>query len=198
MIKAIVFDVGGVLLDNAWPAMLEHYTTHLNVEQGRFVEVYEDIVNEWQSGSIREEVFWERMCRRLERNMPKSESLWLDGFKKAYKEKDDVFKLIKSLKEKGYKIGLLSNTEVPIMHFLIEKQYQHFDVFIYSCGIGLIKPDREIYEETAKQLTVLPEETIFIDDKEENVEGAKKIGMIGVQFKDAKQLENMLHTLLKQ
>ena len=196
MIKAIIFDVGGVLIDYPWPKMIDHYLQYLDVDRKKLFAAMKQLNYEWQSGIIDESEYWNKIGRTLKTKLPQSESLWLEGFKKAYKEKDEIFILISLLKKKGYKIGLLSNTEAPVMNFLIEKQYEHFDVFIYSCAIGLVKPDRKIYEKTLKLLQVSPEEAIFIDDKEENVEGAKKIGIQGVLFKNSTQIENLLKSLL--
>ena len=91
MIKSIIFDVGGVLIDNPWPGMRSHYTKNLNVDEEKFDNVY--------------------------------------------REKEEIFSIIKSLKERRYKISLLSNTEIPVMHFIMEQKYEDFDVFIFSCDV---------------------------------------------------------------
>lgn len=182
MIKAIIFDVGGVLINNPWPGMREHYVKHLQVEEEHFEKAYAEVAQDWQKGKMGEKLFWQKMCDKLQRGLPKSESLWVDGFRSTYEEKTNIFELIKLLKKKGLLIGLLSNTEVPVMHFLIEKDYPDFDVFIYSCGVGKIKPDADIYHEMLAKLQIAPGEAIFVDDKLENVEGAQKVGMIGIQF----------------
>jgi putative hydrolase of the HAD superfamily len=196
LFNAVIFDVGGVLVDNPWPGMLNHYTTHLNVDKEHFQSAYDEVVEEWQMGEIHEKAFWEKMCSKLKVALPTSEDLWREGFKKTYKEKDEVFALIEKLKSKGYKIGLLSNTETTVMEFLIERQYKHFDVFVYSCGVGMAKPNRDIYEHTLEKMGIKAEEAIFIDDKQENIEGANAVGMKGVLFESPQQLEKILLELI--
>jgi epoxide hydrolase-like predicted phosphatase len=196
MIKAIIFDVGGVLVHNPWPAMRDHYTSHLNVDQERFQNAYDEIVEEWQKGSMPEKEFWEKMCKRLEIAMPESEDVWKKGFLHAYKENDQVFELIRTLKLQGFQIGLLSNTETSVMEFLIEKKYEHFDVFVFSCDVGMVKPYTDIYLHTVEKMGIKPSEAIFVDDKQENVDGAKAIGMKGITFMNAKQLEDTLNNLI--
>lgn len=196
MIKAIIFDVGGVLIDNPWPEMRSHYAKHLNVNEEKFDEVYREVVAEWQRGELSEKDFWKKMTKMLKTNMPRSESLWLDGFKATYREKEEIFNLIKSLKERKYKIGLLSNTEIPIMHFLVKQKYEHFDVFIFSCDVGVIKPDSEIYEAILKRLDVKPDKAVFTDDKEENIITATKLGIHGIQYKNSEQVISSLEKIL--
>lgn len=196
MIQAIIFDVGGVLIDHAWPGMIEHFITELKTDQQKLYKSMLEYIDDWQRGKIPESVFWERVCKKLNIDPPKTESLWLEGFKKAYKEKNEIFSLVKKLKLKGYKIGLLSNAEAPVMEYIIEKQYQDFDVSVFSCGSNMAKPDKEIYHDVLSKLQVQPEEAIFIDDAEENVTGANKVGMTGILFSSTKQIENLLSSLL--
>ena len=72
-----------------------------------------------------------------------------------------------------------------------------FDVIIISSEVGLIKPDPEMYLLTLDRLKVLPQEAIFIDDKENNVIGAQAVGMLGIQFKDSAQTLQEIDRILK-
>jgi len=196
MTKAIIFDMGGVLINDPWPGMLKHYLKHLKVSKEKFENAYDVTIDRWQTGRMSEVEYWQKMTEIMQVKMPTSESLWLEGFKSNYREKNGVFKLLEKLKKKGFKLALLSNTEVPIMEFLVDKQYKHFDVFIYSCQEKIAKPDKRIYIETVNRLGVEPHEAIFVDDKEENVTGAQKAGLTGIKFESPEQLEEMLDTLL--
>lgn len=195
MIQAIIFDVGGVLIDHAWPGMIDHFIKELKTNKEDLYKTMLEYIDDWQRAKISEKIFWQRVCKKLNIEPPETESLWFEGFKSAYKEKAEIFALIQKLKKKGYKIGLLSNAEAPVMEFIIKKQYPHFDVSVFSCGINMAKPDKEIYHEVLKRLGVKPEEAIFIDDAEENVTGANKVGMTGILFSSTKQIENLLSSL---
>ena len=61
-----------------------------------------------------------------------------------------------------------------------------------SGEIGMVKPDRDIFEHHTEVFGLTPEATLFIDDKAVNIEGAKAIGWHGIQFKNAAQLEQDL------
>jgi HAD superfamily hydrolase (TIGR01509 family) len=67
--------------------------------------------------------------------------------------------------------------------------YKSFKVVLFS---GLRKPDKRVYLEATRQLKVDPSHCIFIDDRSKNVEAAVEVGMVGIVFQDAKQVEREL------
>jgi putative hydrolase of the HAD superfamily len=97
--------------------------------------------------------------------------------------------LLKELK-KRYPLYLISNTNE--MHFNhIKSKYKilrHFKKTFPSHKMGHRKPEREIYEKVLAQIGLKPEETVFIDDVPQFVEGARKAGMRAVRFRNQKQL----------
>ncbi|MFH2040507.1 MAG: HAD-IA family hydrolase [Chloroflexota bacterium] len=90
---------------------------------------------------------------------------------------------IKQLR-RGYKIALLSNSFIGARKK--ENANYHFqeltDVIIYSHEVGLVKPDIAIYQMICDQLGMLPEETLFIDDEETNINAAHEFGMHTILF----------------
>jgi FMN phosphatase YigB (HAD superfamily) len=98
-----------------------------------------------------------------------------------------------NLKKNGYKVGFLSNTEIPTMNYFYENGYdRYFDVKIFSCVEKTVKPEGKIYLIALEKLKVKPQEAVFIDDKPKYVEGAKKVGINGILFKTAEQLRKEL------
>ncbi len=81
---------------------------------------------------------------------------------------------------------------MPPLNYFQEKGYKVFDAAIFSCVIGIKKPERGIYEITLNSLVVQPKEAIFIDDKEENIKGAEKVGIKTILFKSPGQLKKEL------
>lgn len=90
-----------------------------------------------------------------------------------------VLSWIDVLRQRGYPIGILSNLPFPMAGALRGTPgfMEHFDHVTFSCELGLFKPQAAIYEHSFRGLGVAPEETLFIDDKIENVEGARAMGM---------------------
>ena len=90
-----------------------------------------------------------------------------------------VLQWIKTLRENGLTIGILSNLPSPLADALrgTERFMEHFDHVTFSCELRLFKPQAAIYEHSFRGLRVAPEETLFIDDRQENVDGARAVGM---------------------
>ena len=143
-IKSIIFDWGGVLIDDPAPGLMQYCAKALNVSKEDYIKAHGKFADDFQKGLIREDIFWERMCSELNVPEPKIPSLWADAFKAAYVPRDDMFVMAASLQENGYKTTVLSNTEVPAMEYFHQLQYNMFDVLVFSCTEGVKKPDRKI------------------------------------------------------
>lgn len=91
--------------------------------------------------------------------------------------------LIAELKAAGYRLFVLSNMSKDYIEFLCEMPvFQHFEGEIISCEVGLIKPEREIYNLLLDRYNLVPEQTMFIDDRVENVEAAATLGIVPFHF----------------
>jgi epoxide hydrolase-like predicted phosphatase len=198
MIQAIIFDWGGVLIENPTPAMIQYFSTALGVDDRAINHAGDHLVLSFQKGSISEDTLWEEMCRLLKVQKPSSPSLWYDAFKKSYRPRAEMFSLATRLKSIGFRVGLLSNAEIPTMKFFKEQHYDMFEATIFSCAVGVSKPERRIYEITLDELQVLPYQSIFIDDREDFIDGAKKIGIQTIHFKSPSQVKAELSRLLKK
>jgi HAD superfamily hydrolase (TIGR01509 family) len=126
----------------------------------------------------------------------------LDIFDKHYIdvftcETEGIRDLILSLKSRGYRILGLSNWSSRV-YDVINK----FDIFnliedsLISKDVHQLKPNKDIYESFLNKFDVKAVECVFIDDKPENIEGCKTVGMNGIVFKNSKQLKQELDKLL--
>lgn len=139
-IRAIIFDLGGVLLEIDW----ERYR--------------EDQQSEFISEDLRPyEQFNPRMLALLKRLRP------------------------------VYKLAIISNAS---SRAVMERKFRLsllVDLLVFDDEEGVSKPDARIYLITLERLAVRPEETIFVDDKIENVEAARYLGMRAIHFQNARQ-----------
>ena len=92
-------------------------------------------------------------------------------------------KLIDELKAAGYKLYVLSNMSREFIDFLRkQKVYENFDGDVVSCEVGIVKPMHEIYDLLLERFDLDPAETIFIDDRKENVDAAAEKGIATFHF----------------
>jgi epoxide hydrolase-like predicted phosphatase len=203
-IKAVIFDWGGVLIDDPRPVLMRYCSKALGVPEDRYVTAHWKFAADFIKGLIGEDVFWTRVCGELNKPGPKVRSLWGDAFRAAYSPRPKVFAIASQLQKSGYKTALLSNTEVPAVEFFHQLQYDMFDVLVFSCEEGMMKPERKIYEITVERLDLPPllsceskkgGQAVFIDDRPENINGAKQAGLNTILFENIEQVKTDLARL---
>lgn len=196
MYKNIVFDLGNVLLSFNPREYLKN-----KISKDKIDEVYKAIFNseEWvmlDRGTISEK---DAIKNIIERN-----SVCRDDINLAFKDWYDILKPIEetvevliTLKENGYKIYYLSNFHELAFEEVTKKNkfFEIFDGGVVSYAEKLIKPEEAIYKLILDRYKLNPSETIFVDDVEVNVEGASKVGIKTILFKDAKELRTCLNDL---
>ena len=109
--------------------------------------------------------------------------------------------LIAELKKSGYRLFVLSNMSKEYINYLRKMPvYQYFEADVVSCDVGLIKPEREIYSLLLERFNLDPAQTMFIDDRKENVLAASELGITPFHFdrKNPEQSCNQIRELLKK
>ncbi len=195
-IKAVIFDWGGVLIDDPRPALMRFCAEAFAVPVDVYTQTHDKFLEDFQKGLIEEQIFWERVCKELKRPKPERNSLWGDAFRAAYSQRAEVFSFASGLHKKGYKTALLSNTEVPAMQMIQQLNYDMFDELIFSCAEGSAKPEKKIYDIVVGKLNLQPEQAVLIDDKAEFINGARQASLKGIVFKNLNQVKKELEKFL--
>jgi HAD hydrolase, family IA, variant 3 len=108
---------------------------------------------------------------------------------------EETLETMSWLRKEGIEIGLLSNA-LPNLADTGQTLAAEDKIFV-SYELGLLKPDKAIYQSVLAKLNAKPEEVIFIDDKRENVEAAKSLGINGIVF-DRNTISRQIKTLITQ
>ncbi len=194
-IKSVIFDWGGVLIDNPKPGLMQYCAKALRANREIYIEAHSKFADGFQKGTICEDEFWGKICSELNVPKPEVRSLWTEAFKAVYIPRTDVFSTAVRLQENGYRTAVLSNTEVPAMEYFHQQQYDMFDVLVFSCAEGIQKPDRKIYELTLEKLGSQPRQSVFIDDNPEYIGSAKEVGINAVLFENIDKVKEELKRL---
>lgn len=194
MIKAIIFDLGGVVLNHSFENSAELMSINFAVRMKTVKKLYEEVKEDWSLGKIT----INDVAKKFKYLLPKpiSSKDIINSWKKEHIVRvtinQDVVKIIDLLR-KNYQVILLSNTIDLHFNAIAEtKVYTHFDKILASYKLGFRKPDKKIFELTLSQINFKPKETVFIDDNIENVKGARSAGLNTIYFIDAADLAEKL------
>ena len=190
MIKAVIFDFGGVIKNRYPSSIIAAIFNVSSKEEKEFKEAMTSLFELFQKDLIKEEKFWQKISKVIKRPIPENCSERAREFyKNTYSLSSKMVSFVKDLKNKGIKTAVLSNT-TGFQAEVIRKfnGYNGFDLVVLSNEEKLRKPDPEIYILTIKRLELKPEECIFVDDKEENLIPAENLGMKTVLAKNPNQI----------
>jgi epoxide hydrolase-like predicted phosphatase len=183
MIRAVIFDWGGVLMRTDDPGFRRAWDARLGLEPGSVHRlVFESA--EWKrtlDGQITDAEFWAALGAKMNLAAETLVEFRRDFF--AGDQLDaELVALIRSLRPR-YKTALLSNFSAQLRQLLAQHDLMDaFDVIVISGEEGIVKPDVRVYQLTAQRLGVPPSECLFVDDFEENVAGARAAGMQTLHF----------------
>ncbi|MDP4039957.1 MAG: HAD family phosphatase [Candidatus Pacearchaeota archaeon] len=201
MIKAIVFDVGGVLeisyngKDNQ-RSVHGYVAKKIGVDLDSYFDIIGGVHEKSIDGRVTRKMMFEVMTRDFKISSKKLEKLYKNGFKKVFRSNKRMYSFAYNLKKKGYKIGILSDQWYLSKDALINpKKMKKFDFVIVSCDVKTRKPKPKIYRIALKKAKCKAGEMIFIDNREWNVEPAVRLGINGIVFEDNEQCFRALKKL---
>jgi HAD superfamily hydrolase (TIGR01509 family) len=189
MIKAIIFDLFGVLITDGFGTVLNE----VRQEDANKALSISEVVEKANRGEISTDVLRSTNAKTL--------GLTVDEYVYKIRSNETINQvLLDYIKElhKNYKIGLLSNVGKGGIAQRLSKEIldEHFDVVVASSDIGFAKPQAQAFEITADRLGVRYNQCIMIDDKVDYCVGANGVGMESIQYKNFEQFKKELAKFL--
>ncbi|MDN0064986.1 HAD family hydrolase [Bacteroides gallinaceum] len=206
MIKNVVFDFGGVIVDLDREQAVKAFV-HLGLtDAGHILDKYHQtgIFQELEEGKLREEDYREKLGQLCGRTLKREEvrQAWMSFVSGMNLRKLDY---ITELRKQGYRTFLLSNTNPYLMDYWARTPQftpsgksidTYFDKLYLSFEMRCMKPGMDIFKKMLEDARMQPEETLFIDDSITNIESGKKAGMNTLCVSNLsdwrKQVDNLL------
>lgn len=187
VIKNIVFDLGGVIMTLDPAEALRRFKALGLSDAERYLDAYTQsgIFGNLEEGKITAEDFRSKLSSLTghELTFDECKHAWL-GYRKDVPQRN--LDLLKELRAKGYRLILLSNTNPFMMDWALSSEFDgkgsslndYFDALYLSYRLGIMKPAPDFFRQVLDNESILPEETLFVDDGPRNVEAAGKLGFI--------------------
>ena len=192
MIKNIILDIGGIILDDG----KENLRKYLQVSKEETEKLYKIVYGskgfrQYLLGYINLEECMNLVISENQEYKDYIEKMLLkSNLKDIVPIKSDVLQVIRKLKER-YKIYFLSNITKETYEY-IEEILNEFDGGIYSFKVHLCKPNPEIYKKLLYTYYLKKEESIFFDDRQRNVDIGNKIGIKSIKFNTEQDILDVL------
>jgi putative hydrolase of the HAD superfamily len=195
-ITHVFFDIGGVLGTNGWDREQRKAAQHFNLDLAELEDRHDESVATLEQGRIGLDEYLRCAIFYRPRSFdPEEFKQYMRAQSAPFPETID---LARTLARTGrYRLMTINNESAELNRYRLE----HFglrDIFITffsSCWVGVLKPALRIYEVSLAMSQAEPEGSVFIDDRERNLEPARTLGMQTIRYTDALQLRQELASL---
>ena len=195
-VTAIFWDIGGVLLTNAWDrAGRSRAVEHFGLDRDAYAERHGLIRAAFETGQIDLDRYLDRTVFYEERSFTRDD---FTAFMFAQSEPlpGGLALVDRLVRRHRWLIATINNESTALNQHRIDRfdLRRYFTAFFSSCYLGVEKPDETMYLRALQMTQRSPGESVFIDDRALNVERARRVGMVGIQYHDAGQLERDLRS----
>lgn len=183
MIKAVIFDVGGVLVRTEDPVPRRRLEQRLGLTPGQAEQIVfnGEMGQKAQRGEITDAALWQWVGEHLALSDDELAAFRRDFWGGDVLD-DELIAFIRRLRP-AYQTAVISNATDNLLPFLDKLGVADaFDLIVRSAAEGVMKPDPRIYERTLARLQRQPHEAVFIDDFAHNAAAARQLGMHAVHF----------------
>ena len=197
MIRTLFWDVGGVLLTNAWDrTQRDAAMAKFQLDPIEFQDRHEMVVSSFERGKISLEDYLDRTIFYRARTFTRDAlKMYMYSLSQPLPE---TLALARSIAASGkYRMATINNESREMNRYRIDT-YQLAEIFTYfvsSCYVGLRKPEKDIYRMALEISEAKAEECCFLDDRSLNLECAQQLGMHTIQVQGARQVREELANL---
>lgn len=191
----IIFDLGGVVFHWDFANIIDNVLNNADKRNLIIGKIFHH--NDWvefDRGTISLEDVIERGAERTKLEIDEIEQA-LKNIPYSLAVNNKTIDIIQKLKNTGkHKLFVLSNMPMEFTKFILEKFsfWDLFDGIVFSCRIKMVKPELEIYNYLISNYSINPKDSVFIDDREENLIPAASLGLKTIKFISATKCEDKL------
>lgn len=200
-VKAIIFDIGGVLQLGEYASkpirghreigVHNFMVKNLNTTLDQYFDALDTTYAKSIEGSISEKTVVQTLSKNFEISKTKLKQLFIQAYKKNFTLNKQLINYAIKLRKKGYVIAILSDQwHLSKKVHVVPEIIKNFHPIIISCDVGVRKPNPKIYKMILSKLKIPAKNCVFIDNQKWNLGPAKKLGMKTILFKNNKQLFN--------
>lgn len=208
-IENIIFDLGGVVIDLKRDCAVENLELLGITDAGKLLGEYaqKGTFLKLETGEIKSSEFYDELMALAAPGTTATQIR--DAFERfLVRIPIERLRTLRELREAGYRLFVLSNTNPIMYHHWIEDHFRqegmtvndYFDGIVVSFQEGTCKPDPEIFKTVVRRYRLNPEETLMLDDSAANCEAARSVGLRAIQVKEtgADTFSNICQTLLEE
>jgi len=190
-IRALFWDVGGVLLTNAWDhTQRSEAIKRFQLDEREFQDRHQMVVSSFERGKITLDEYLDRTVFYRPRTF--SREVFRDYMFSLSQPLPGMLEFAQSLGDSGkYLMSTINNESRELNYYRMDTfgLRKIFRLFFSSCFVGLRKPERDIYRQALETTQIPPEECCFIDDRALNLECAAQLGMHTIEMDSLEQLQ---------
>ena len=193
--KTVIFDLGGVLVNLDWDRVCSRLQERSGLADVRPEVVNGPTVRSAMRGQLTPRAYHEALCEKLVASLSYED--FVNSWNSLLSANEAIVPLVEHLRS-GHRLVLASNTDPIHFAYSVERfpVLKNFEQYFLSYEMGLLKPDPAFLRYVLATLDTPAADCIFIDDRAENVESAREIGITALQFEDAYQLRKDLEAIL--
>ncbi len=198
---AVIFDYGRVLSHSPTPAELQEFAQLVGISEPPFFQIYSDTRDEYDCGRHDCHQHWQHFAKAAGVSLTPDHIARIVEFENRMwvRANPAALELMREIKMQGMRTAILSNIPRDLLAELRAAfgWLDEFDVQIWSCDHGVIKPDEAIYRICLESLGCEPGRALFFDDRPRNVEGARAVGIEAHVFESAEQATEIVRMKTK-